>query len=1339
MKNRKVILTLALLFASVVQGLAQTICTSNPNIDFELGNYSSWNYETGSCCPIVTSPSGQVPGRHMLTSGPGTDLYGGFPIVYPAPGNNYSFKLGNAITGAQAEKARYNVWVPPGASSYSLIYRYAMVMQDPGHAYADQPRFEVKGFDYTTGASIDCINATYVAGAPIPGIRHSPIDPGVLYRDWTTGTINLTGHAGHLVGLEFATGDCALGGHFGYAYLDLQCGLFGDTIIACCPNPAHLSGPNGFMSYTWYKLPNLSTPVASGQNVTVGCDEADYALVVVPYAGFGCPDTLHTSVRRKMPIAGTISCPHGRICAADPVSYACFVTGNNGPGTWSISGGGSDITIDPTGGWLTINPNMATPHTVTVYYTVSNPCGSDVATCSFRVYPNPQYTITNTPSMFVCSGDPFTLGVSFTYPYSTVSTGHSYSWSTGAITPSITDVKTTLWGMSYVYSVSVTNSWGCTTDAYGYENVDPAPYAGVIHCPGNFCAANELSYICWIEDNNAPGTWSLTGGGGDVTIDPTGGWLWVNPSTAVPRTVTVSYSVTNSCGTDVASCTFTVYPNPQFTITNTPSMFVCSGTPYTLAVSFTYPYSTVSTGNSYLWSTGAITPSITDVKTTYWGMSYIYHVKVTNSWGCSTEADGYENVDPGPYAGVVHCPHSFCAGDEVSYICWVDGNNIPGTWSLTGGGGDVTIDPAGGWLWVNPSTSVPRTVTVSYTVTNSCGTNVASCTFTVYPNPQFTVAGPTNACSGVPFTRSISFTSPYSTVSTTHSYAWSTGGAGPSMTDVRTTTSGISMIYSVTVTNSFGCSTSKNFDETIYPTPSAFIEGCPQPLCVGQSASVFGFSSGSSSGGTWSCSPSSVATLSSISPSTVVVTGVSGGTAVLTFTVTDPTSGCTGRATCVITVNPSPAAITGPSVVCAGQTITLSSTVPGGAWTSSNTAIATVANVGGNGVVTGVHAGVVTISYSIHGCFATYTVTVTTGPTPHMAKCVPHLCEGESDIVLGDPLYSSGYIETWTCTPPSGTIIMLSPFTGGANVTGVMAGAATITYTVTDPSTGCSGFDICVVNVDPAPPPLVGPSTICEGQTITLSGVPPGGVWLSSNPAVAKIAGPGIVVGMSGGTATIDYMIAGAKCASTLVVTVISKASACVQWGFDPGCGCFGFIFTGTAGATVNYEVFDCGGSSILTSSITLDAFGNGFIDIATLPKDACSLCINTIDYMGCSWKCDCTGLPGGDCCAKVGKHKGGREAQNGADVTAIQGRLTIIPNPTAGDFMLQGNVPATSSVNVTIVDMLGKTIYSEVVPVNNGQISRKISLTSDLANGIYLVKVSDGDYNEVLRFTLRR
>ncbi len=308
--------------------------TCPPNIDFEAGNTSNWQFFTGYCCPINTpTNSGAVFNRHTITSGTGLDFYGSFPIVAPG-GGSYSLKLGNSSSGAEAERARYYVHVPSGTGNYSLIYRYAVVFQNPGHQAADQPRFEVRAYDSATGLNVSCAQFTYVSASSLPGFQLSPYGSQVYYKSWSTASLNLSGQGGKTIAVDFASGDCDLGGHFGYGYIDLTCSLFQIVSVNCNGSPiTTLSAPPGFQYYYWY---NASyTFMGSGQTINIATPPAttQYHVVLTPYAGYGCPDTLTTTVSvSSLNLAVTNDTFS---CGATPITLSAMATGSASSYTYS--------------------------------------------------------------------------------------------------------------------------------------------------------------------------------------------------------------------------------------------------------------------------------------------------------------------------------------------------------------------------------------------------------------------------------------------------------------------------------------------------------------------------------------------------------------------------------------------------------------------------------------------------------------------------------------------------------------------------------------------------------------------------------------------------------------------------------------------------------------------------------------------------------------------------------------------------------------------------------------------------------------------------------------------
>lgn len=268
------------------------------NMDFELGNLNNWKFGTGMCCPISASPiNSAIAGRHELLSGSGLDQYGSFPIV-PSGNGNFVLRLGNNKNGSESETASYSFVVPNSLDEFSLLYKYAIVLEDPEHSPSEQPRFEVKIYKAGNGSPIDCASYTFISNANLPGFKKSKVDTSILYRDWSVGSMDLTPYKGDTMILEFSTGDCSLGGHFGYAYVDVSCSNFNINAVFCKTDSLlKLEAPPGFQNYYWYNN-DFSTLIDSGSKISILQPDlsSNYNLVVNPYTGYGCVDTFQTKI-----------------------------------------------------------------------------------------------------------------------------------------------------------------------------------------------------------------------------------------------------------------------------------------------------------------------------------------------------------------------------------------------------------------------------------------------------------------------------------------------------------------------------------------------------------------------------------------------------------------------------------------------------------------------------------------------------------------------------------------------------------------------------------------------------------------------------------------------------------------------------------------------------------------------------------------------------------------------------------------------------------------------------------------------------------------------------------
>ncbi len=153
--------------------------------------------------------------------------------------------------------------------------------------------------------------------------------------------------------------------------------------------------------------------------------------------------------------------------------------------------------------------------------------------------------------------------------------------------------------------------------------------------------------------------------------------------------------------------------------------------------------------------------------------------------------------------------------------------------------------------------------------------------------------------------------------------------------------------------------------------PASVITG-PSVLCVSATIAL----TDSVSGGTWSSSSTSVATIGS---GTGAVTGVAAGSVILTYHFSNACGVYNMEKTVTVNGLPALAVIAGPDTLCPGAQITLSSSLSGGTW-SAVTGNTSVAGSGGSAVVTGISSGVDSVKYTLtNSCGSTvakYVVTV---------------------------------------------------------------------------------------------------------------------------------------------------------------------------------------------------------------------------------------------------------------------------------------------------------------------------------------------------------------------------
>jgi uncharacterized protein YjdB len=296
-------------------------------------------------------------------------------------------------------------------------------------------------------------------------------------------------------------------------------------------------------------------------------------------------------------------------------------------------------------------------------------------------------------------------------------------------------------------------------------------------------------------------------------------------------------------------------------------------------------------------------------------------------------------------------------------------------------------------------------------------------------------------------------------------------------------------------------------------------------------------------GGVWSTA--SNGTRSTISAAGVL-TPASTGVDTVIYTVTNA-NGCFQSAKMQINIVTIPAAfnnLSGPGSVCAGKTIQLSNGLFGGAWSSANTAVATVS---AQGIVTGISAGSATIIYTYtnpsYGCTAVTTRVITVN-----AFTGAGTISGNNFVCMNGSLQLSNTISGGTWSTKSGGVKSTINATG--LVLPVTAGTIdTVRYIVTN-SAGCTDTAYKIINVgaNPIVSNIQGADSICANTTTLLINSTPNGTWSSGNTSIATVGTNGMVTGLIQGLVTINYTITNPLgCSTSISKNMYVKAAPAVN------------------------------------------------------------------------------------------------------------------------------------------------------------------------------------------------
>jgi gliding motility-associated-like protein len=581
--------------------------------------------------------------------------------------------------------------------------------------------------------------------------------------------------------------------------------------------------------------------------------------------------------------------------------------GNNNYTNWSWSIAPS-ATVIGTSQTLTVT----TPDTYIV--TVTNASGC-TATDDFVLSANPNPNAPNITSSVtsLCGNSAFAILDATNANYAT------YRWSNGATT------ATTVIIAAGTYTVTVTDATGCTAtdDFIIQQNAIPAiptVQQSTNWCPNTTVALtvqNPIATATYNWSNTTSGTSTNVSASGNytVTITDTGGctntaFIRVEPNVlpTTPSIIARDSLCANTAGQLLAGSGYTSYAwtggdtQPQITInapgtytvtvtnqagcTNTNSM-VITRQPAVPAPIFVQTDSLCSNRNAtlaatgagytqYAWANSNNTTSIIPISA-----GGIYTITVTNAARCTATATRYVRLNTAPVIPQITIDRYICAGSTGTISVPLGATNY--AWS----GGSATN--------TQPNVAAGTLYTVTITDVNTCTrTNNITVAQSATPAvPTITYLGA--HCVGGRAT--LIAASGYET------YSWGT----PTSTDTLQITN-YSQTYTVTVSNTFGCTATNTIQPVANPLPVLQNITASVPLCIDKTTDL------TATGGYVSYNWSDAQNGQTVSVNT-------GG--IYTVTVTDD-KGCKNTKNITITQeNPTLVNIGGGTYYCIGKSLNL--------------------------------------------------------------------------------------------------------------------------------------------------------------------------------------------------------------------------------------------------------------------------------------------------------------------------------------------------------------------------------------------------------------------------------
>ena len=993
------------------------------------------------------------------------------------------------------------------------------------------------------------------------------------------------------------------------------------TIYSSGTTLSTTTATGGAAPYTATFTPTAATFVNAGTS-----DLIYYVYAILnPDLGANCRPAQAILITVK-PTPTVVQPVNQTLCAganSTAVSFASAPVG--GSFAWSNNNTATGLAEASNGNILSFAvANIATQQvsTITVTPTV-NGCVGTPSNFTITVNPNPVVSVVPM-SQTICGGSSI-AATNFT----STPSGATFDWTNnnlntgllGAGTGNIAAITASNVAAQAVSTLTVTPTLnGCSTAASTFTiTVNPTPSvvvpANQAVCSGGSVAAINFSSlpsgatINWVNNNLNTGLAAF--GTGNILA-----FTAANVTAQQVSTITVT-PVINGCSGTPQTLTITVNPTPIVTISPA-TQTVCSGATVA-AINFT----SVPSGAVFNWinsntNSGLSTSGMGDISTfsaAIVAAQEVSNVTVTADLaGCASAVNAFSiTVNPTPSvltpinqivcAGSVVAATNFVSNPTGATFSWT--NNNVSTGLLASGTGNIATFNA-----ANVAMQEVSTITITPTLNGCVGTTN---TFTITANPNPTLNVLTTNCAGDLLTYAISFTSDGMVSST----AGTVDNIGKTVTGIPT---GANVTLTATL-NSCTKMQAVTAPNCACPTVAAPINGGDQTICQSQTIPALTVTVGTNETADWfDAATGGTLLLSGNVAYTPTVAGIY-------YAETRNTiSGCLSsfRAAVQLTIKPTPSVSSPANItVCANDLIpsipfsgTTNATFN---WSNDNVNTGLIGSGTGDinafnvANVLAQEVSLISITPTLNGCLGTInTFTITVNQKP-ILNTITTTCA--TDLLT----YSIAFNSNGTVTSTAGTVDNI-----GKTVTGIPTGTnVTLTATLNNcATTAAVTAPICscpLVNAPTGSDQIICQSTTISNLSVTVGAgetadwydAATGGILLAANTLTYLPTAAGTYFAEAKNTTT--------NCKSTrsaLELTI--KPTPSVVDAADQtvcsGATIAGTMFTGTANAAFDWT------NDNAATGLTTSGTGNisAFISLSVLTQQVSNITV-TPTLNGCS------------------------------------------------------------------------------------------------------------------------